>query len=725
MPGMSRWARAGCVLVALALSTAQPLHGQAEVLERIEFVDNTAFSSDELLPLLQLRAAQRGFFHRLVRSYVRALASNPATPATLLGHLQRLENQLESELPSFDPRLLEGDLETLRRFYTQQGFHWAQIQAQLVRQPDRAVVLRFLIEEGPAARIDTLLYLGLEEVPAEIRRELQQLRRLRPGMRFRESALLEELEALRRLLRERGYAHATYERPQIYILSERNADSILVRFSPGPRLRFGALHFVETTTNAPPLTERIRRFCTEFQPGQWYDIRAVERTRLRLLRLGVFEMVRIDTLPSTGTGTLDLLATTRYRRFQETLLGASLYRTALESAPNLGVELQLSNVNLFGGAEKGQLLGRIGLRDPLGSLERGQLEYEFQLSAGLTFPYLLRRVGLSSQLSYGIRALVWPLRLEALAVQLRLPVEFAPWTWMTTTELTVDIRAERPVDYPRAAAAVDTVPALAPFLRQYERLYAYTHRGTRLFPPSDITMSLLLGADHRDHPATPNSGHTVLATLDIGGVGAIGLAQYVRLQTLLLGFLPLRHGSVLAGKLRIGRIWWRNRENSYVPYDRHFFAGGANSVRGWASRSLWDPASGGIQSGIGSALASYIGGALLIEGSGELRWRLPPLRLGPLSPYVEKLVLVTFLDWGNAYDRLTPQLYGTATVGDIFRNLALSAGLGIGYLTDVGPIRVDAALRLHDPLNASAPWIFQRSAALRQWSFHLGLGYAF
>ncbi|MDW7997804.1 MAG: BamA/TamA family outer membrane protein [Bacteroidota bacterium] len=240
-----------------------------------------------------------------------------------------------------------------------------------------------------------------------------------------------------------------------------------------------------------------------------------------------------------------------------------------------------------------------------------------------------------------------------------------------------------------------------------------------------MTMSLSLGADHRDHPTTPRMGHTMFTTLEIGGLGAIGLAQYTRLQLLLLGFMPIHPRAVLAGKLRLGTIWWRNREKSYVPYDRHFFAGGANSIRGWASRSLWDPSSGGIGTSAGYSLASYIGGALLIEGSGEFRLRFPPLRLGSLTPYTENLVLIGFLDWGNAYNRLTPELYGKATANTIVSNMAISAGMGLGYLTDVGPIRIDAAIRLHDPLDPSAPWIFHRSAALRRWTLHIGLGYAF
>lgn len=724
MSTFRRWAGLCLALLAFPLSAQTVSPGR--ILERIEFEGNTAFADEELRALLQSRAAERSPLHRVLAFYVHQLQRNPATPSVLLQRLQQLLAQLESGLPVLDPRLAEADAETLYRFYVQQGFHHARITPRIDATPDGGRILRFHIQEGPAARIDTLLYLGLDSLPAPLQGELRRYRRLRPGMRFRERALLEELEAIRRFLHEHGYPYARYEPPQIYILADRNSDSILVRFFPGPRLRFGKMHLWESSRREIPLTERIRQFCTEFRPGQWYDVRAVERTRLRLLRLGVFEVVRLDSLHADlDSGTVDVLFVSRYRRPQEALLSTAIYRTLLESAPNVGLEFQLSTANLFGGAERGSFLGQISLRDPLGALERGQLEYEFQLSAGLSLPYLTRQVGLSSRLGYGIRVLASPLQLEALGLQARLPVEFAPWTWVTTSELMLDVRAERPRNYLEAVASVDTSASLRSFLRQYERLYQYTHNGQRLFPPSDVTISLTLGADHRDHPATPRSGHALLSSFELGGLGTIGLAQYVRLQLLLLGFSPLTSRTVLAGKFRLGSIWWRNRGYSYVPYDRHFFAGGANSVRGWASRSLWDPLSGGIVSGAASRLASYIGGGLLLEGSCELRWRFPPVRVGALSPYVEKLVLVGFLDWGNVYNRLTPELYGTATWGTVVRNLALSTGIGIGYLTDVGPVRLDAALRIHDPMNPSARWIFQRPGTLRQLMLHLGLGYAF
>ncbi len=730
--GHGAWGHAGFVqgrgwvgwafLCAVSL-IAQP---SAIIVDRIEFSGNSAFPAEELQKLLTIRAVSRSTFHRLLLFYTRNLQRNPATPAPLLRQLQTLSAAAEAALPALDPRQLEADRETLRRFYIQNGFHRAEITTRLLASPEGTYTLRFLITEGPAARIDTLRYLGLDELPAELQRELRRYRNLRSGMRFRETALIEELETLRRFLHEHGYPYATYERPQVSIVPEYNTYNVTVRFLPGPRLRFGRARFVETSTNASPLTERIRTFCTEFRPGQWYDIRAVERTRLRLLRLGVFEVVRIDSLiPRSADSSVDVVFSTRYRRPREALLSMSLYRTPLENAPSVGVELQLSDVNLFGGGEKGQVVGQVSVRDPLGALERGQLEYEFTVGTGLSLPYVLRRVGVSSQVRYGIRFLAAPLQLEALGLQLRAPVEFAPWTWMTTTELTVDIRAERPLNYLKAVAAVDTIPALAPFLQQYEQLYRYTHNGQRLLPPSDVALSLTLGADHRDHPTTPRSGHVLLTTLDIGGLGTLGLAQYTRLQLLALGFAPLSPRTVAAGKARFGIIWWRNREHSYVPYDRHFFAGGANSVRGWASRSLWDPVSGGIASGAASALASYIGGGLLVEGSCELRWRLPPVRMGLLTPYISNVVVVSFVDWGNAYNRLTPELYGRATLGSVLRALALSAGIGVGYLTDVGPIRIDAALRLHDPLNPTAAWVFQQPMTLRRWMLHLGLGYAF
>lgn len=723
--GARRWVGSWWLaLCASTLLSAQQWSPPTEVIDRIVFQGNTAFSAAELQSVLQTRPAQRSFLHRLLHFYTAQLLRHPAHPTGLLHRLRRLLAELEAELPTFDPRTVEADREALQRFYMQHGFHWAQVQAALSLETDGSRVLTFTITEGPAARIDTVVHRGLEELPATLSMQLYRYRRLRTGMRFQEGALMQEAEALQRFLREHGYPSAHYERPQIYILPERNADSIVIDFHLGQRRRFGEARFVETTTAAPPLTERIRRFCVEFQPGQWYDIRALERTRLRLLRLGVFELVRIDTLaPSIRDSTVDILITTRYRRPREALLSMSIYRTPLESAPSIAVEAHLSDVNLFGGAEQGRLFGQLALRDPMGAWERKQLEYEFQLGAGLALPYVLRRLGLQSQLSYGTRFLAPPLRLEALSLRIQLPVEFAPWTWMTTSELGLSIRAERPLNYPQAAAAADTLPELAPFLRQYERLYTYTAQGRRLLPPSDITVSLILGADHRDHPVLPSRGHAVVLNTELGGIGAVGLAQYTRLQLLLLGFADIAPRTVMAAKLHLGSIWWRNRQWSYVPYDRHFFAGGANSIRGWASRSLWDPYSGG--GGGTFALASYIGAALLVEGSAELRWRFPPLRLGPLSPYVENFVVVGFLDWGNAYNRLTPELYGTATLAHIVRNLALSVGIGWGYLTDVGPLRIDAALRVHDPSNRAAPWFLQRPASLRHWIFHLGLGYAF
>jgi outer membrane protein assembly factor BamA len=709
---------------AVAPLPAQPLApGGAAPIERIEFIGNRAIADEQLRTLLQLRQAERGIPHQILRYYADQFARNRATPPGLLRQLRRVLERLEAELPVFDARVLEQDVEALRRFYTRQGFHWVQVRANW---DPRERILRFFIQEGPAARIDTLLYRGLEVLPTPLHTEVERLRRLRSGMRFREAELIAELEQIRRLLQESGYPAATYQTPQVYILPERNADSIVVEFVPGARRRVVAVHFLDSADGGGAhLSERIRQYCTEIPLGQWYNVRALERTRIRFLRLGIFETVRIDTLANTDS-TVELAIVARYRTPRETQLGVTVYRTLLESAPTVGVEARMSHGNVFGGAEAALLSGQVGVRDPFGALlERRPLEHEFQLALGLSLPYLVRWVGMGGQLSYGVRTLVAPLRLEALRLQVQFPVEFAPWAWLTATQLQVDIRAERPLGY-REAVGTQASPALREFLRQYERLYEYTHQGTRLLPPSDVALGVLLVADHRDHPTVPRSGHAAVFSGELGGLGPIGIAQFLRVQSSVVGFAPIGERAVLAGKLRLGKIWWRNRGESYVPYERHFFAGGGNSVRGWASRALWDPYSGGVgQEGARLGLASYIGGALLVEASLEVRRRLSQVLRGGIGRLLENIVVVGFLDCGNAYDRLVPELYGKATLRHIVQNLALSAGIGLGYLTDVGPVRLDAAVRVHDPLDSAAPWIFRRPAALRRWTLHLGLGYAF
>jgi len=101
---------------------------------------------------------------------------------------------------------------------------------------------------------------------------------------------------------------------------------------------------------------------------------------------------------------------------------------------------------------------------------------------------------------------------------------------------------------------------------------------------------------------------------------------------------------------------------SELPASLRFFAGGDNSVRGFGYETL----------GPENALGEVVGGKHRITGSIEYDHRV----WGDFA-------LATFFDAGNAFDTNTFTLYE-------------SAGLGLRWLSPIGPVRVDFAFPLKD-----------------------------
>ncbi|MDP6778495.1 MAG: outer membrane protein assembly factor, partial [Candidatus Latescibacteria bacterium] len=102
-----------------------------------------------------------------------------------------------------------------------------------------------------------------------------------------------------------------------------------------------------------------------------------------------------------------------------------------------------------------------------------------------------------------------------------------------------------------------------------------------------------------------------------------------------------------------------------LPNFERFFAGGANSVRGWSLNQLSPRDIRGLP----------VGGRSLLEGSLELRTRLLPF-----------LGMALFLDAGNVglgrFDAFDPDALRT------------SAGAGLRYLSPIGPMRLDFSSRI-------------------------------
>lgn len=197
----------------------------------------------------------------------------------------------------------------------------------------------------------------------------------------------------------------------------------------------------------------------------------------------------------------------------------------------------------------------------------------------------------------------------------------------------------------------------------------------------------------------PQSGAWTLAK----GVPSI---QFQRHQAVFQGRKKTTKGSAWhqAFNLKVG--WAGTGANTpALPLEHSFFGGGANGIRGWRIRTL----------GPGRLASSEETSAVV--GIGDVRLDINVESRFKLSP---TWGLALFTDAGNVW------LHGTDVPEEAQFSLGTmgwSAGMGVRYDLGFFLIRVDAALRAHDPGRpAGSRWIGQASP---KGAVHLGLGLPF
>jgi translocation and assembly module TamA len=137
---------------------------------------------------------------------------------------------------------------------------------------------------------------------------------------------------------------------------------------------------------------------------------------------------------------------------------------------------------------------------------------------------------------------------------------------------------------------------------------------------------------------------------------------------------------VLAGRLAVGSLG--GAPLASIPDAHRFFSGGGGSVRGFGFNTISPMMFGQIT-----------GGRSLIEGSAEVRVKVTPT-----------IGIVPFIDFGTASSSSLPNFDDYVGYG---------AGIGLRYLTPVGPIRFDVATPLNPRPGDS------------RWAIYVSIGQAF
>lgn len=467
----------------------------------------------------------------------------------------------------------------------------------------------------------------------------------------------------------------------------------------------------------------LRNMCT-LHPGDLYDENEVNTTYSRLSALKMFSGVNVSMNPQ-DSGIVDCDITLTRSRMQG-------FKVNLEGSTNstglIGISPQISyyHKNIFHG---GQWLN-------LGFLGNFQFKYddrsvksnEFGVSAGLSFPEFL---GLPNSIFKGPSV---PRTEINASYNYQNRPEYTRNMISTSYGYSGSLRNGKFFYqfYPIQAKIVRltnldpnfyTTLSGNPFMRDaYQNhfdvgsgLVAYYTTSTALVPKETYEYARL----QLDASGNVLSLFNKAMKSDEYGSRLIWntpYSQYIRTElTLGKTFVFGRNDSQALAMRLLGGVGYAYGNSSTIPFEKQFYSGGANSMRGWQARSLGP---GNSKADTTFVIPSQTGDVKL-EANLEYRF-----------PMFWKLCGAVFTDVGNIWTlKETDGDDGSHTHFDL-KNLAasLAADWGIGLRVDLNflILRLDMGMKVYDPSLDTARW---RSPS--QWlkkdgyTLHFGVGYPF
>ena len=635
----------------------------------------------------------------------------------------------------YQPSQVEASVENINRHLEYLGYYGSDVRSE-VRVNGKRVTVTYSVTLGRRYRIGNVSFAVPDgEFKEDFYADTAAVS-IRPGDFLSEDALEKETERAASMFRRKGYFGFTknYFSFEADTLARRDTADLLMTVKeytrnqtaeyarPHRKYFFGDVSI--SYDNDLKFNDRVLKNICTIRPGAMYDEREVNTTYSRLSALRLFSGVNVALNPrDSGIVDCDIsLTKSRMQGFKVNLEGST------NSTGLIGISPQVSyyHKNIFHG---GQWLN-------LGFLGNFQFKYddrsvksnEFGVSAGLSFPEFL---GLPNSIFKGPSV---PRTEINASYNYQNRPEYTRNMISTSYGYSGSLRNGKFFYqfYPIQAKIVRltnldpnfyTTLSGNPFMRDaYQNhfdvgsgLVAYYTTSTALVPKETYEYARL----QLDASGNVLSLFNKAMKSDEYGSRLIWntpYSQYIRTElTLGRTFVFGKNGGQALAIRLLGGVGYAYGNSSTIPFEKQFYSGGANSMRGWQARSLGP---GNSKADTTFVIPSQTGDVKL-EANLEYRF-----------PMFWKLCGAVFTDVGNIWTlKETDGDDGYHTHFDL-KNLAgsLAANWGLGIRVDLNflILRLDMGMKVYDPSLDTARW---RSPS--QWlkkdgyTLHFGVGYPF
>ncbi|MEK7815612.1 MAG: outer membrane protein assembly factor BamA [Pseudomonadota bacterium] len=449
-----------------------------------------------------------------------------------------------SSADQYSRQKLAGDLESLRNFYQDQGYLEFNIDStQVSITPDKEnIYITINLTEGKKYAFSGFKLAGTFVVPEK---ELEGLVTIKPDTTFSRKLLTESNKKIADRLANDGYAFAN-----VNAIPEIDKDKSQVFFTffvdPGRRVYVRRVNFAG---NIATTDEVLRREVRQMEGG-WYAADKIQRSRVRLQRLGFFDDVNVETpaVPDSADQ-VDVNVAVKERHTGNLLIGAGY-----SDADGILLNASITQSNLFGtgkelsvSVDNSRSTTNFNVRyvDPYHTpdgISRGFSLFNSKVDASRanTAAYDTQTTGVG--VFYGI-----------------------PLTEENSISLGVDI------EQIKLTTGSDTAQVAQDFVAKHGN-------NNNL-----IVGNLSWARDTLDSTLLPTSGLIQRVSGELGTPGSD--LQYYKLNYLHGYYWPLglRNSFRLKGEVGYGKGYSSTGD---LPFFKNYFAGGSSTLRGYKSRSL-------------------------------------------------------------------------------------------------------------------------------------------
>ena len=528
--------------------------------------------------------------------------------------------------------------------------------------------------------------------------------------------------------------HKTYKLRNVNIIPRYNA--AIAKNQANYFDRFDSIEYkglnVLFRGKQPKVKPQVLRGAISLYPDDIYNYSRVNSTYANLMAMGYFKSARIDFNEVESTpqqnqslpprqGLLD--CNIQCTPALQQSIKAELEAATTSSFYGLTALVGYQNRNIFRGAEMLEITGTAGYEYMKAPNSKKRHAMEFGIATSLSFPrFLLANYALNKnilvpktkfEISYNYQDRPY----------YRRSLSSISWmySWKNLTNSSFVVR-------PIAINWVNVSYIDPDYFNSLQNQYLKYSFQSQLIVAVSGSYTL-----NKQYPSAPNNQTTVRANCELSGNLLNGLvhlfskphadqnyrelfgirySQYARADVSASHKIMFGKVTALAGRLYAGLAYAYGNSDA-VPFDRLFYAGGSNSMRGWAPRTL-GPGSSTAPTNV--VYPTQLGD-MKLEANLEFRFPIWDMFHG-----------ATFFDLGNIwYIGRKDVSYPESSVfrfKNFYKQLAFNTGIGIRLDIDFAILRLDWGIQLFNPNNPEGErWI--HNFKWRNTSLNFGVGYPF